>query len=183
MLKQTREKTMAILFLAFIVMTLTSVSVPVVSAKTQKYIITQAIWIWPDAGFDPLGLHPDEHIYWLEQVYTVDGRHIGIIYDYGTAKSYIVGKTEHFFEEWALKFDDDDGGGWIAGTVKGVWNLATFKARTQGLITDASPDRVSFIGRIMDSQGVTSNPDDSFDPITGEWLRPITGASTCFIGP
>lgn len=161
-----------IMLLAFAVI-VPLVSVPTVSAKTVQYKVIQSIWIWPEPGFDPLGLHPGEHIYWLEDLYTIDGRHVGILYDYGTDKTYLVGTTEHFFEEWVLRFDD---GGWIAGTVEGVWSLVTFKARCTGLVTDASPDRVSYIGSKFSSQGTTSNPDDSF--VGEDWISPITGTST-----
>jgi hypothetical protein len=157
-------RVMAIALITFTVLALTLVSAPAVSAKTLK--CDQIIYYneWDEPGPNPN--HPELE-YWKGEI---TGAITGTCYFWETEKNYIVGKTEHFFEDFHI----DLGDGWISGHDEGVWNFATFKFRANGWVTSASENYVYLIGSKFHEEGTTTNPD---------WGLPIIGIGTCFFGP
>ena len=140
---------------------------PAVSAKTLK--CDQTIY-YDDHGVPgPNPNHP-ETFYWKGEI---TGAFTGTCYYWETAKNYVVGKVEHFFEDFYI----DLGDGWVAGYDNGVWNFATFKFRSTGRITDASANYAYMIGCKFHEEGTTTDPGPGFTEL------PIIGTSTCFIGP
>jgi len=137
---------------------------PAVSATTLKSDETIVVDIYPEAGPN----HPDEYVYWKG---TITGDITGTVYFWEIwEKNYVVGSTEHFFEDFYI----DLGNGWISGHDTGVWNFATFKYRAYGWVTAASENYADMIGNFFFEEGTTTDPNLGL---------PITGIGTCFIGP
>lgn len=161
-------KKMAVVVLAFAMVMLAAAVAPAVSAKTLK--CDQTIYF---NVYGVPGPHPDhlgETAYWKG---TITGALTGTSYYWETAKNYVVGKVEHFFEDFYI----DLGDGWVSGYDNGVWNFATFKFRSTGRITDASANYAYMIGCKFHEEGITTDPGPDFTEL------PIIGTGTCFIGP
>jgi hypothetical protein len=143
---------------------------PTVAAKTLKFEANIAYNDYGEAGPHPE--HPETE-YWMGEI-TI-GDVTGTCYFWETPRLRIVGKVEHFFEDFNITFAD----GWISGYDNGVWNFATFKFRASGRVTDASSAYADWIGCKFFEIGNTNNP---FDP-EGNILYPIIGTGRGFIGP
>ena len=137
---------------------------PAVSAKTLKCSFTMSYDVYPESGPN----HPDVYGYWKGEI---TGDIDGICYFWETDKNYIVGKVEHFFEEFHIALGNGD---WISGYDKGVWNFATFNFRAYGRVTAASENYAYMIGNFFFEKGTTTDPNLGL---------PITGTGTSFIGP
>ena len=158
----------ALMALAFAMFMLMATFAPAVSAKTLK--CDQTIYF---NVYGVPGPHPDhlgETAYWKG---TISGAITGVSYFWETAKNYVVGKVEHFFEDFYI----DLGDGWISGYDSGVWNFATFKFRATGWVTGASANYEYLIGCKFHEEGITTDPGPDFANL------PIIGTGTCFIGP
>ena len=158
----------ALMALAFAMFMLMATFAPAVSAKTLK--CDQTIYF---NVYGVSGPHPDhlgETAYWKG---TISGAITGVSYYWETAKNYVVGKVEHFFEDFYI----DLGDGWISGYDSGVWNFATFKFRATGWVTGASANYEYLIGCKFHEEGITTDPGPDFANL------PIIGTGTCFIGP
>jgi hypothetical protein len=155
---------MTIALLAFTALALMLVSVPAVSAKTLECNLTIIYNVYPDAGPN----HPGVYLYWKGEI---TGGITGTVYFWETAKNFIVGKNEHYFEDFYI----DLGTGWISGYDNGVWNFATFKFRAHGRVTAASENYAYLIGNFFFEEGTTT------DPFT--MGLPVTGIGAGFIGP
>jgi len=154
---------MTTLFLTFAVVALPLVSVPAVSATTLKFDEVISIDDWGVPG----PLHPETTMYWKG---TISGAITGTCYFWEHwEENYVVGKVEHFFEDFYIDLGD---GEWISGHDKGVWNFATFKYRATGRVTDASSEYAYLIGCKFFEEGTTTNPANGF---------PIIGIGTGFI--
>jgi len=161
--RKSITRVMTIALLTFTVLTLTIVSAPTVSAKTLKCDEIIRVNVWDTPGPN----HPDVYVYWKGEI---TGGITGTCYFWETDKNYVVGNTEHFFEEFYI----DLGNGWVSGHDQGVWNFATFKYRANGWVTAASENYAYLIGCKFHEEGTTTNPDAGL---------PIIGIGTCFIGP
>ena len=142
---------------------LSMVWMPAVSATILESNFTMRYNIYPEPGPN----HPGVYGYWKGEV---TGDTTGTCYFWETEKNYIVGKVEHFFEEFYI----DLGNGWISGQDTGVWNFATFKFRAYGWITAASENHADMIGNFFFEEGFTTDPNAGL---------PIIGTGTCFFGP
>jgi len=150
--------------IACLVALLSMVWMPTVSAKTLKSDVNIVANVYSEAGPN----HPNEYVYWKGQI---TGDITGTVYFWENwEKNYVVGKVEHFFEEFYI----DLGNGWVSGYDKGVWNFATFKFRAHGFVTAASENYAYMIGNVFFEEGTTTDPDLGL---------PITGTARCFIGP
>jgi len=150
--------------IACMVVLLSMVLMPTVSAKTLKFDQIIVVDEYAEAGPN----HPDEYVYWKG---TITGGITGTVYFWENwEKNYIVGKVEHFFEEFYI----DLGDGWVSGYDKGVWNFATFKYRAHGFVTAASENYAGMIGNFLFEEGTTTDPNLGF---------PITGTGRGFMGP
>ena len=69
------------------------------------------------------------------------------------ADNYIVGATEHFFEDNVITTDNGN----LIGYDKGVWNFATFKFRAMGWVTEATDGMADLEGYKMIMRGFTSD--------------------------
>jgi len=88
--------------------------------------------------------------------------------------NYVVGATEHFFEDLVIVTDQGDIKGWD----KGVWNFATFKFRAMGWITETTTEDLSdLVGYKMIMQGFTSE----FPPTPPSTV--VTASGTMMIVP
>jgi hypothetical protein len=162
--RKSVTRVMTIALLTFTVLALTLVSVPVVSAKTLKCYETIYYNDYsPNSGPN----HPGVYAYWRGEI---TGEITGTCYFWETEKNYVVGKTEHFFEDFYIALGD----GWVSGHDEGVWNFATFKYRANGWLTAASENYAYLIGSKLHEEGTTTNPNAGL---------PIVGIGTCFIGP
>jgi len=161
-----RKAIATMMMLAFLALTL--VPVQTVSAKTLKF---DAVITFDDWG-TPGPLHPESTMYWKG---SISGGVSGTCYFWETEKNYVVGKVEHFFEDFYI----DLGDGWISGYDNGVWNFPTFKFRASGRVTDASENYAYLIGSKFYEEGRTTNPFDA----QGNMVLPIGGIGTGFIGP
>ncbi len=141
------------------------VLIPAASGKITK---CEQLIYYNDYGVQgPDPRHTGETMYWKG---TITGDISGTSYYWETQKNYIVGTSEHFFEDFYIALPD----GWISGYDDGVWNFATFNFRAQGWVTDASENYEYLIGTRFFEQGTTSNPANGF---------PVTGLGTCWFGP
>jgi len=86
-------------------------------------------------------------------------------------ENYVVGGTEHFFETFIIMTDR----GTITGMDAGVWNLATFKFRANGWVTDATGDWAYLVGYKMHEIGTTT----AFPPPPGSTT--VSGTATMFL--
>ena len=154
----------ALMALAFAMFMLMATFAPAVSAKTLK--CDQTIYFDDYGVAGPRPDHLGETAYWKG---TISGAITGDSYFWETAKNYVVGKVEHFFEDFYI----DLGDGWVSGYDNGVWNFVTFKFRASGWITGASENCEYLIGCKFHEEGFTTSPD----------VLPIIGTGTCFIGP
>ena len=69
------------------------------------------------------------------------------------AEYFVVGKAEHFFENFSIYTDDSN---FINGTDKGIWTFATLKFRATGFVTDAFGDWSYLAGYKVMMRGFTS---------------------------
>ena len=141
---------------------LSILSMPAVSAKVLRFDVTVIIDDWGIPG----PLHDGETIYWKGPI---TGEITGTLYLWETDKNYLVGSTEHYFEDFYIKLEN----GWIIGYDIGVWNFATLKARAYGRVTGASDNNVGMIGYFFFYEGFSTDPN----------LWPIAATLPGFIGP
>ena len=158
----------ALMALAFAMFMLMATFAPAVSAKTLK--CDQTIYFNDYEVAGPRPDHLGETAYWKG---AISGAITGVSYFWETSKNYVVGKVEHFFEDFYI----DLGDGWISGYDSGVWNFATFKFRATGWVTGASANYEYLIGCKFHEEGITTDPGPDFANL------PIIGTGTCFIGP
>jgi hypothetical protein len=85
------------------------------------------------------------------------------------ADNYVVGATEHFFEDFVISTDNGD----ITGNDMGIWNFATFKFRAHGFVTDATSDGLEYlVGYKAIMTGFTSE----FPPTAPNTIVTATGS-------
>ncbi len=108
---------------------------------------------------------------------TLTGDLSGTMYVHGGDRETVFpGKTEHFWETFIVY---PASGGWFSGVDAGVWSFVTFKFRSHGQVTDASPRWHRMIGYRTHSVGTSSDPFTAPGPDYA-----ITGlAQQSFVGP
>ncbi len=90
------------------------------------------------------------------------------------ADIFVVGATEHFFEDSVIATENGN----ITGVDKGVWNFGTYKFRATGWVTGATTDEMAYlVGYKMNMMGVTS----AFPPTPPDTL--VTAMGRIMLAP
>lgn len=140
-------------------------SVPVVSAQPSEPEPLTCTFV---LTYDPNSADP----HWIG---TISGDIVGVMEMWETPANYVVGATEHYFEDFKITTST---GSIITGYDKGVWNFATFKFRDIGWVTDAQGDWSFLVGYHVTGMGVTT----PFPPVPPMTVVIGTG-STMFTSP
>ena len=88
-----------------------------------------------------------------------------------TAANFFPGKTEHFFEAYTLT----SAGGTASGLNVGLFNMGTFKFRSNAWVDQASGDLTYLLGHKIHFEGFTSQ----FPPPEGSSV--VTATASWFI--
>lgn len=148
-------KKKSLILTAVLMVVLLSTSITAVSAQHNE---SAPIGCVIDMAFDE---YPNGD-YWYGTVSGNGCSIAGTITFNETGANYIVGKTEHFFEEFTIQ---PYSGGEIIGYDNGVWNFSTFKFRANGYVIGASEEWSYLVGYKFHEMGTTSNPDEGL-PVT-----------------
>jgi hypothetical protein len=161
-----RKKVSTILTYIVLILSLTLMISPIVSAKSNNLLKCDVnIEInWDFIGFG-VGTSPYS---WIG---TVSGDINGELYVALIEAWFPAPGTEHFIEEWGIMTSN----GWINGTSKGKWTMANYKWVANGEITYADPDWEHLVGSKMQYSGTTSEfPVPFGTPVIGTGKMHIT---------
>ena len=161
MKRKVITRTMTILLaLAF-----TLVSVPASSAQPNKPLRCE---MYLELNWDWVGFGGTSDYTWIG---TVSGDIEGDMYVTLIGATF-PGILEHYEETWEIVTDD----GSIEVYQKGVWSFKSFKAKSNGYVTDATGDWAHLDGADVHMRGVTSEfPVDPPTPVTVEGTAWICG--------
>ena len=130
--------------------TISMLSVTAVSAQDDESEPLQcAVTLVFDVSLPPADWHWEGPI---------SGDITGTMYLYEKSDNFVVGNTEHFFEDFVIKTSSGDV---IKGIDQGIWTMKTLKFRDHGSVTEASGASEFLVGWNVHTMGVTT----AFPPI------------------
>jgi len=147
-----------IVLYAFIIIALTMVITPIVTAKPYNLLNGDVYIVLQPSGS-----------YW-SWIGTVSGDIEGDLYVHLVDAWFPAPGVEHFIEEWLIV----TGTGTIEGENKGKWTMANFKWIANGEVTGATGEWTHLIGSKWQYRGTTDDPFAGIIPVTGTGKFHIT---------